>query len=458
MIKEYDVVILGGGAGLKLARPAANMGYKVAVVEPGPLGGTCLNRGCIPSKMLIHPADVIQQVKEGSSVQLKLSGQLQIDLKALSNRVNQTVDDESNSIIPLMEDHPNIDFYTDYAKFIDPHTLQVGNDRIKGKKIYIVTGARPFIPDIAGLEDVPYITSTELLRADNLPKKMTIIGGGYIACELGHYLEAAGVEVVFVHRSPFLKQLDATIQQAFQEAFKRRFECHLGEPSFISYENETFKVQVAGKTLESDGLLIAAGAIPNTDHLGLDVTSIQTDSRGFIQVDEHLETSQKNIFAYGDVIGRCMFRHSANFEGEYLFYEHFVHPENHEPIDYPYVPYGVFSWPQIGGVGKTEEELKKMGVEYVVGLNLYKNSAMGMAMQPHDGLVKLLFDQNTQKLLGAHILGEQATTMIHVCIAFMNLGATLDDMLRTIYIHPALPEIVRNAARKARALFQKQGV
>lgn len=456
MVQRYDVVILGGGAGLKLARPAAHLGHKVAVVEPGPLGGTCLNRGCIPSKMLIHPADIIQQVKEAKSVELNVEGSLKVNASALVQRVNETVDEEAEGIEPLLRDHPNIDYYPTSAQFVDPYTLQVGSEKISGKKTFIAVGARPCIPDIPGLDETPYMTSTELLRLTQLPKEIIIIGAGYIACELGHYLDAMGVNVHFVVRSHFLKQLDVSVQKGFEKAYLKRFPCTKGEPKRVEYKGGEFTLHVNGGQLKADALLVATGVVPNSDQLHLPVTSIQCDSRGYIQVDEHLETTQKNIYAYGDVIGRCMFRHSANFEGEYLFHEHFENPSAPSTINYPYVPYGVFTWPQIAGVGKTEEELKESHTEYYVGINHYKNSAMGMAMQPEVGFVKLLFDKKSLRLLGAHILGEQATTMIHTLIAFINMNATLDDILRTIYIHPALPEVIRNAARKVRQSVQKE--
>lgn len=456
MTKEYDVIILGGGAGLKIARPAANLGHKVAVIEPGPLGGTCLNRGCIPSKMVIHPADVMMQVKEASSVYLRVKGALEVDQKALVHHVNKTVDEESEGIEPLMTDHPNIDFYPTYAQFIEPYLLKVGDETVRGKKIYITVGARPYIPPITGLEETPFMTSTDLLRCVDLPKKMIILGAGYIACELGHYLEAMGVEVHFIHRSPFLRHLDSDIQKAFEKEFVERFSCIQGEISKVEFNNNTFHVFVGGREIKADGLLVAAGVKPNSDQLHLQTTSIQCDERGFIKVDDYLETTQKNVYAYGDIIGRCMFRHSANFEGEYLFHEHFVDPNSNQPVNYPAVPYGVFSWPQIGGVGKTEEELKAENREYYVGMNAYEKSAMGMAMRPKVGFVKLLFEKKSLKLLGAHIIGEQATTMVHMLIAYLHMGATLNDMLTTIYIHPALPEVIRNAARKVRQQIQME--
>ncbi|MCH9632480.1 MAG: Mycothione reductase [Chlamydiae bacterium] len=450
-MKNYDAIIIGGGAGLKIARPAADEGFHVAVIEEAQLGGTCLNRGCIPSKMLIHPADVLQQMRESDIYNINFDGKVHIDINKLVTYVSQTVDDESKSIYPLYEKHKNIDLYTCRTEFVDSYTLKVGNQLIKSSKIFIAAGARPYIPNIQGLEGSPYITSTELLRATKLPKSVAILGAGYIACELGHYLDAMGVKVHFILRSKFMRTLDDSIQEHFQKIFEKRFNVVKMNPEKVLYQNESFSIEGDGQTVEAQALLVAAGVLPNSDTLNLQKTGVDVDERGFIKVNEHLETSQSNIFAFGDIIGRNLFRHSANFEGEYLFEEHYKKRDQKQAVSYPPVPYGVFTWPQIGGVGKVERELKQEGTEYIVGLNAYQNSAMGMALQKEEGLVKLLFDAKTHKLLGGHVIGEQATTMCHMIIAYMNMEATLEDMLRTIYIHPALPEIIRNAARKAKA-------
>ena len=200
--------------------------------------------------------------------------------------------------------------------------------------------------------------------------------------------------------------------------------------------------------IEADALFVAAGIVPNSDDLGLENTAIKVNDKGFIEVDDRLKTAVDGVYALGDVVGNYFFRHSVNFEGEYLLRTLFVAPSD-EPIEYPPMPHAVFASPQVAGVGKTEDELQAEGVDYVKGVNHYKNSAMGDALRSDHGFVKLLFERESRKLVGAHIVGEEASDMIHMPIAFINMGATIDDMLRTIYVHPALPENVRNAARKA---------
>ncbi|MBB64829.1 MAG: dihydrolipoamide dehydrogenase [Waddliaceae bacterium] len=455
-MKEYDAIVIGSGGGAKIARPAADLGYSVAIIEEGPLGGTCLNRGCIPSKMLIHTADIATIIQEANRFMLHKEGELEVDYESIIDWCISTVDEESQSIAPRYEAHPKLDFYPHHGRFISDKVIEVNGEQITAKKIFIATGARESIPSIKGLENTPYLTSTSALRLRKQPKKMIVIGGGYIAVELGYFFAALGTKVDFLVRECMVRSSDADLRKEFEKHFSERFPVHFGaSPKSISYENEMFTVSYSksdGKEaqLEADALLLATGVRPNTDQLGLENTGIRLSEKGHVLVDNHLETSVPGVYAFGDCLGRYLFRHTANFEGEYLFRGHFSDP-NDLPLEYRAIPHAVFSNPQLAGVGKTEEELKKEGIEYIVGINRYRDSAMGMALRQDQGLVKLLFEKHSQKLIGAHIIGEEASNMIHMCIAYMHMGATLKDMLDTIYIHPALPETIRNAARKAAA-------
>jgi mycothione reductase len=447
-MKSYDLIIIGGGAGLKLARPLANQGKKIAVIEGDRLGGTCLNRGCIPSKMLIHPADLIEKVKHCRDLDLDLKGELVPIVSDLVPYVSKVVDNESDSLIPLMENQMNLDYYPCRAQFVDHQTIKVNEETIQANRIVIAVGAKPAIPMIEGLKETPFLTSKELLRLKTLPKSITILGAGYTACELAHYLDAMGVDVQFIVRSKFLKEADESIQAAFQSNFTKRFQVYFASPHKVAYLSNGFEIHMDQQIIKSEALLVATGVEPNTMNLGLDKTEVSLDKKGYIQVDDYLETTQKGIYAFGDVIGRYQFRHTANFEGEYLLEQMFN--EKKQKITYPPIPHAVFTYPQIGAVGKTERELKEEKREIIIGINRYEDSAMGMALRSKEGLVKLLFDRRDKKLLGAHIFGEEASNMVHMLIAYMNMNATLDDLLKTIYIHPALNENIRNAARNAK--------
>ncbi|SCA58821.1 Mycothione reductase [Chlamydiales bacterium SCGC AB-751-O23] len=456
-MQKFDILIIGSGGGTKLVRPAAALGKKVAIIEKAELGGTCLNRGCIPSKMLIHVADFATTLKKSLKFELNLKQGFQLDFKALIERVNQTITDESMGIEPLYEKTPNVQLFKGHARFLEDKVVEVNGLKLTADKIFIATGASAHIPhQLEGLDSVPFMTYDEALKSTKLPKKMLIIGGGYIATELGYFFSALGVDVKFIVRSSMLKMEDKEVQKEFERLFCQQEEVLLGYKSKkITYDKGNYTLVVEDKeghvsSLESDALLVATGVEPNTSSLGLENTQIQTNKKGYIEINDFLETSVKGVYAFGDVIGRHLFRHTANFEGEYLF-DALFKSKSPYPITYPPVPHAVFTHPQVAGVGATEEELEKSNTPYFKGVNYYSDSAMGMALLPEGGFVKLLFDKRDQSLVGAHIIGDEASNMIHMLIAFMNKGAVLEDILKMIYIHPALPEVVRNAARKAKS-------
>jgi len=460
-MKKYDVIVIGSGGGAKIISPAARLGLKVASIEKDALGGTCLNRGCIPSKMLIHPADVAQEIREAAKFDIHNDPNFTVDFNKLVTRISNTIDRDSAGIVAGYTKNPNIDYYHDKAHFVSNKVVSISGEEITADKIFIGVGARPQIPNIEGLTDTPFMTSTEALRHLTLPKSLIVIGASYIAVELGHAYGAFGCDVHFLVRSRFLRAEDSQVAEEFSRVFSQKYNVHIGaRPSSVEYAKGMFKVTYEDRkgqthTIEAEGLLVATGIVPNNDTLALQNTDIALTSKGFVKVDEYLQTTVDGVYAMGDCVGNFFFRHSVNFEGEYLFNTVFGEGLA-EPINYPPIPHAIFSNPQVAGVGKTEDELKEDGVDYVAGVNPYIKSAMGMALLSDYGFCKILIARSTRKILGAHIIGPEASNMIHMVIALMNKNGTLDDLLNMIYIHPALPEIVRNAARLAkRALDEK---
>ncbi len=253
---EFDVIVVGSGGGSKITRPAANLGLRVAIVERGRLGGTCLNHGCIPSKMLIHPAEVMTQIQEAHRFELHVKETPSVDFEGLVTRVNQTIDAESESIAPVYDKHPNITYFSEHARFIAPKVMQVGEQTITADKIFCGVGARPALPNIQGLETTPYWTYKAALRSTTQPDSLIIVGAGYIAMELGFYFQALGTNVTFLVRSKPLRQLDAEIQTAFQDDALKRYDLRLGAvPTQVHYDQE--KVQM---TYEQDGVTLTCSA------------------------------------------------------------------------------------------------------------------------------------------------------------------------------------------------------
>jgi len=457
-MKTFDVIVIGSGGGGKITSPAAKLGHKVAVIEKDALGGTCLNRGCIPSKMLIHPAEVAMAIRDAKKFDIHNDPKFSVDFARLVKRISQTVDGDSAGISAGYSRNPNITFFAGEGKFVSNKVIEVNGQQITADKIFITVGARPQIPALPGLAGTPFMSSTEALRNTTLPKKLIVLGGGYIATELGFAYAAFGTEVHFIVRSTLLRHEDNQIAAEFQKVFSKYHHVHLhAVATRVDYDKNQFTVFYkqygVEKQISAESLLVATGVVPNTDTLNLTTTDIKADQSGFLKVDDCLQTAVDGVYAFGDCIGRYLFRHSANFEGEYLFENVFLNPSK-TPILYPPVPHAVFSYPQIAGVGMTEEEAKAAGIQYVVGVNNYINSGMGMALLADSGFVKILIERTTRKIIGAHIVGPEASDMIHMLIAFMSKQGTLDDLLNMIYIHPALPEIVRNAARKAKVALE----
>ncbi|KAI9207996.1 mercuric reductase [Polychytrium aggregatum] len=457
---RYDVIVIGSGAASKITRPAASKGFKVAIIERGPLGGTCLNRGCIPSKMLIHPADVVSEIRGAAkfNIHVPCVEQLTVDKAKLVTRVCESIDADSASIVPLLENHPGVTLYRGDATFVGPKKVQVNGKILVGDKIFVVAGCKASIPDLPGLQGTPYITYAEALRDKTAPKTLLVIGGGYIAMELGYYYSRTGSTVDFLVRSRMLNAEDEEVRDHFEKLFEAEHpgRIHFGEvPTKVSYSpgQKLFTVETKHKTTgavqtrTAESLFVATGA-----------TGVKVDKRGFIVVDNAFRTSQEGIYAFGDIIGRHLFRHTANYEGEWVFNSVFVDQSlAAKGIDYPPVPHAVFTHPQVGGVGlTTEKAIERFGGadKIVVGRCDYEDVAMGQALLAEEGtFLKLIFEKASRKLVGAHGVGHEISTMIHMCIAYCKMGATLEDMLDTIYIHPALPEIVRNAARDAKEAF-----
>jgi dihydrolipoamide dehydrogenase len=500
-LQKFDLIVIGTGSGLDVANAAYQHELKVAVIEKNRMGGTCLNRGCIPSKLLIHSADVAETIKQADLFGLKVDG-FSIDFQSIVERVNGIIDFQSEEIRKSFEGKDNPKLFAKECKFVGEKTISVhdavsgdSNDNennetitITADKILIASGTRPRIPKINGLKESGYITSDEALRLKKQPKVLTIIGGGYIACELAHFFGTLGTKINIIQRREVLiPQEDEDISKRFTEIFSKKYNVLLGyEAEFVTKKgcddsnssNNNSKIHVIAKNsygeqieLDSDQLLIAAGRIPNSDTLDLEKTGVKINKRGFIMTDRYLETNIKGIFALGDAIGRYLFKHSANYEAEYAYYN-ILHQDNKIPISYHAMPHAIFSSPQVAGVGFTEQELvKEEGrqennssnnnspkniIEYQKSVYPYIETGMGRAIEDHDGFVKFLVSKKDRKILGCHIIGNQASILIHEVLVAMKAdangdgrGGTIDNITKTIHIHPALSEVVARAAAAA---------
>jgi len=444
---KFDLIVIGAGAGLNVAAEAAERGLKTAIIEKGPMGGTCLNRGCIPSKIIIHSAEVAETIKNADQFGFKVKP-FAMKFKKITDRANNSVDADARSIEKSLKSGNNPMLFKGTAKFVDKKVIEVNGKQITADKIVIAIGARPFVPPIEGLDKVPYMTSTEALRQTKFPKSMIIIGGGYIGVELGQFYGALGCDITIVQRGDLLiPREDRDVANLFTNIWKKKYRI-ITDSSAVKVEKRRGKIVVyvnkGGKTkkLVADSLLVATGIKPNTDLLDIEKSGVKLSERGFINVNKFMETNVKGIWALGDIAGVYFFRHSANLEANYVLNNVLG---KKKAVDYYPMPHAIFTDPQVAGVGMTIQEARKSGKKFVVGKYFYKDTGMGEALGEKHGFVKLIVSP-TKKILGCHIIGPHASVLLHEVTIAMKAGKGLDLLRKTVHVHPALNEVVNRAA------------
>jgi len=448
-MKEYEVIVIGSGSGMSIASAALNKGMKVAVLEMSTLGGTCLNRGCIPSKNIIYPADVINIIKEAGKFGIKAKIE-EIDFAYIMERSQSNIQEDVKHMEEGVKQSEGLTIYRDIGEFIDDYTMKVGDEIIKGESIFIVSGARPFIPPINGIEETGYLSSDTVWNIRKKPESIIIVGGGFVAVEFAHFFSSVGSDVTLLSRSSRLvKQGEPEISEILLKVMKRTIKVHTNVEVVEATAKEGRKqVTAVDKTtgerhvFDAEEIFIAAGRRSNADLLKPEATGVEVDSRGYIKVNEFLETGKPKIWAFGDAIGKYMFKHVANYETQIAWYNFIGHKES---VDYSAVPYAVFCNPQIAAVGLTEEEAKQTGKELLFAHYQYKDTAKGGAMAVEEGFVKLIVEDKTYKILGAHIIGPYAPILIQEIINAMNIEHGIESIQNAMYIHPALSEVVQRA-------------
>jgi len=445
-MKTYDVIVVGSGSGGEIVDAAVSHGMTVAWVDKGPLGGTCLNVGCIPSKILIHPADRIMEIQDAKK--LGITAEIKdIDFHAIMERVRQPIQESHEGMEKGIEYAKNLDYYNGEGYFIKEYTIAILGKEIKGEKIFLGSGARPLIPSITGLDSVPYLTNENVFELKEKPDSMVIIGGGYIAVEFAHFFSAVGTTVtIFQRGNRLIPNTEPEISELLKKQFEKRMRIYLNT-EVLEVKKQGNGITTMGKnslngkelTVTAEKILVAAGRKSNADLLKVENTGVKTDTRGYIQVNEYLETSKKNIWAFGDAIGKAMFKHVANEEAT-VAWRNAVH-DHKTKMDYHTIPYAVFTYPEIAAVGMTEEEAKKNN-KILVGSARYSDVAKGEAMMEHDGFTKVIVDKETGKILGFHIIGPYAPMLIQEVINAMALGGDFSLIAHGMHIHPALPELI----------------
>ena len=456
----FDFVVVGSGSGLDVANAAANQGQSVAIVEKGPLGGTCLNRGCIPSKLLLYHADVLETVDRAGEFHIDASVD-GVAFDEIVREVNEEVEADSESIRRGLRSSSQHELYEGEGRFVDEKTIEITDgadegEQLSGEAVLIAAGTRPSIPPIDGIEQTDYMTSTEALQLETPPEHLVIIGGGYIAAELAHFFGTFGSDVTIIGRRPnLLPDADEEVAEAFTERYAERFTIHSGHAATgVSQSNGTVTVEAqpyeygddGGSTVgdpisvTGDELLVAAGRRPNSDTLDLDATGVETDDQGFVETDEYLQTTADDIWALGDIVGEYLLKHSANHEAQAVARN--IFSDQPRAVDYTAMPFAVFASPEVAGVGAREDELREAGLEYATRTYQYEQTARGSAMKA-DGFLKAIIDLEGE-ILGCHIIGPDASTLIQEVVVAMKAGSgTVRDIRESVHIHPALSEVVQ---------------
>ncbi len=450
-MKHYDLALIGTGSGNSIVDERF-ADWRVAIIEDNLFGGTCLNVGCIPTKMFVYPADLARDARHAPALGVDSSYD-GADWPAIRDRIFARIDPIAAGGKRYREGLPNVDVYSSHATFVDDHTLDTGTgEQITADQIVIAAGSRVDVAPIPGLEDVDFHTSDTVMRLDSLPRRMTIIGGGYVAAEFAHVFASLGTEVTQVQRGPFLlREQDTDISRTFTEIAARQWDLRLDtQPTGVKQQDGTITVSLSdGTDVETDVLLVATGRVGNADRLGLEHTSIEaTDGR--VVVDEQQRTSVAGVWALGDVSNTFQLKHVANLEARTVQHN-LLNPDDLAASDHRFVPSAVFTSPQIATVGITEQDALEQGISYVTATHDYADIAYGWAMEstPGEQFVKLVGSPDGRQILGAHIIGPQASLLIQPLIQAMSLGNDPAAMARGQYwIHPAMAEVVENALLK----------
>ncbi|GAB3991860.1 mycothione reductase [Nocardioides marmoraquaticus] len=450
---HYDLAVIGTGSGNSIVDERFS-DRRVAILEEGRFGGTCLNVGCIPTKMFVYPADVARQA--GTSAHLGLRTAYDgVDWPGLRDRIFGRIDAIERGGRDYRKQLPNVDVHEGHAEFVDDHELVTGDGRrITADQVVIAAGSRVQVAEIPGIDDVPFHTSDTVMRLEELPRRMVVIGGGYVASELSHVFSSLGTRVTQVQRGArLLMAHDHDVSQAFTEAAEAQWDVRLSvtTSSVRRRDGDTVVVTLGdGTELEADVLLVATGRVPNADRLGLEHTSIATEPSGsgrIVSVDRHQRASVEGIWALGDVANHDQLKHVANAEAR-VVQHNLLHPDDLVASTHEHVPAVVFSSPQVASVGLTEQQAQEQGVAHRVVTHDYAGVAYGWAMDVPEGrqLVKLLATPDGGRLLGAHVVGAQASLLLQPLVQAMALDLAPLRMAREQYWpHPSLAEVVENA-------------
>ncbi|WP_434575293.1 glutathione-disulfide reductase [Pseudomonas sp. Z3-6] len=441
MAYDFDLYVIGAGSGgVRAARFAAGFGAKVAVAESRYLGGTCVNVGCVPKKLLVYGAHYAEDFEQASAYGWT-AGEASFDWATLIANKDREIN-RLNGIYRNLLVNSGVELHEGHARLTGPHEVEINGQRYTAEHIMIATGGWPVIPDIPGREHA--ISSNEAFFLKTLPKRMLVVGGGYIAVEFAGIFHGMGAQTSLLYRGDlFLRGFDGAVRKHLAEELQRRgldLQFNADIQRIDKEADGSLKVTLKdGRTLSTDCVFYATGRRPMLDNLGLENTGVKLDEKGFVQVNEKYETTEPSILAIGDVIGRVQLTPVALAEGMAVARRLFK-PEQYRLVDYRMIPTAVFSLPNIGTVGLTEEQAREEGHEVQIFESRFRPMKLTLTDCQERTLMKLVVDANTDKVLGCHMVGPDAGEIVQGLAIALKAGATKRDFDETIGVHPTAAE------------------
>jgi mycothione reductase len=453
--RHHDLVVIGTGSGNSVITPRLDH-LDIGLVEKGRFGGTCLNVGCIPTKMFVLPADRVVEAREAARLGVHVDG-VRADWPAIRDRIFGRIDPISDDGEAYREKAENVTVYREQARFTGPMTLDTGTGVIvTADRWVIAAGGRPRLLDVEGLDRVDpdrgVHTSDTVMRMETLPERVVIVGGGFIAAEFAHILDGLGSHVTWVHRGErLLQRQDESVSRAYTQIAQERHDVRLlTTVTKARHDGRGWTLTTTTEggepaRIEADAVLLAVGRIVNTDLLDVAAAGLPCHEDGRLVVDCFQQTPVGGVFALGDVCSEWQLKHVANHEMRVVKHN-LLFPDEPIESDHRFVPHAVFTHPQIAAFGKTEQELREAGTRYLSYEQQVGDVAYGWALEDTTGFCKVIVDPDTRQLIGAHLMGPQASTVIQPLIQAAHFGQRADDVAKGQYwIHPALAEVVENA-------------
>ena len=448
MAKKYDAIVIGTGqSGPSMAARLTQEGLKTAVVERKLFGGTCVNVGCIPTKALVASARAAYMARRSNDFGVVIDGPVDVDMRRVKARKDAIVRQSSEGVTAWLRNMPDCTVYQGHARFEDSHTVRVNGERLEAERIFINTGARAFIPAIPGLDEIDYLTNSSMMELDSLPEHLVIVGGSYIGLEFAQMYRRFGSRVTIVEmQDRLIGRDDDDVSEAVREMMRGEgIEVRLGARCIaVKKRDRGVSVQVECDTgapeVVGSHLLVAVGRAPNTDDLGLEEAGVETDRRGFIVVDDQLRTSVSNVWALGDVNGRGAFTHTSYNDFEIVAANLF--DGDHRSVNDRIIAYGLYIDPPLGRAGMTEREVRASGRRALMGKMAMARVGRARERGETRGFMKILVDAETQRILGAAILGIGGDEVIHSILDTMYADAPYTTIQRAMHVHPTVTELI----------------